>query len=227
MSDEPVHATPLTLLRDWAMQDSFETFRDDMTRSMLFPAKSDLRKWALKHAYKTLKPIAGELGLIAEWGVWRGHGVNQFSRVLKGEPVTIWGFDSFEGLEEDWTGQGRGAQKGRYTLDGVLPDVRNNVKLVKGWVQDTVPSWLDDHPDQPILFGHLDLDTYTPTRFVLDAIKPRLIEGSVLQFDELYGYPGWREHEYKALLESMPTDAYRYIGFSEQAVAIEITRDLG
>ncbi|MEM9581018.1 MAG: class I SAM-dependent methyltransferase [Pseudomonadota bacterium] len=223
MSEESPLTTPLTLLNDWAMQDSFEAFRAQMTRAMLFPKKADLRKWALLKAYAQQDGV----GLIAEWGVWRGHGVNLFSRVLRGEDVTIWGFDSFEGLEEDWTGQARGAQKGRYTLDGALPEVRGNVRLVKGWVQDTVPGWLDQHEDAPILFGHLDLDTYTPTRFVLEAIRPRLVAGSVLQFDELYGYPGWREHEYKALQEVLPEDSYRFIGFSEQAVAIEMTRDPG
>ena len=222
MSEEAEHATPLTLLRDWSVQDSFETFREEMAGAMLFPRKPDLRKWALQQAVDEL----GTDGLIAEFGVWRGHGVNQFSRILRHHKVTIWGFDSFEGLEEDWLGHSRGAQKGRYTLEGDLPEVRNNVRLVKGWVQDTVPRWLSEYDDQSIIFAHLDLDTYTPTRFVLDAIRPRLVEGSIIQFDELYGYPGWRHNEYKALLESLPEDSYQYIGFSDQAVAIRMLRAL-
>lgn len=223
MGEDAAKITPLSLLNDWAMKDSFETFRDEMTGSMLFPSKIEMRKWAVKQAVESL----GADGIFVEFGVWRGHGVNLFSRILKNYDVTIWGFDSFEGLEEDWIGQGRGAQKGRYTLNGELPEVRANVKLVKGWVQDTVPGWLKEQQDTPIIFAHLDLDTYTPTRFVLDEIRPRLVEGTIIQFDELYGYPGWRENEYKALLETLPEGSYRYIGFSEQAVAIQIVRAMG
>lgn len=216
----PSRATPLDLLHDWAVRDSFETFREQMARAMLFPRKTDLRRWACARA----RDRHGASGLYAEFGVWRGHGVNLFARVLKGTGVTVWGFDSFEGLEEDWTGHARGGQKGRFTLEGKLPDVRPGVRLVKGWVQDTVPGWLAEN-EGPVAFAHLDLDTYTPTRFVLDALRPRLVPGSVLVFDELYGYPGWREHEYRALREVLGEGGYDFLAFSEQAVALEIAEN--
>lgn len=212
--------TPLDLLRDYAVQDSFDALRDHMVGAMLFEEKKRIRQWCLQQAILAL----GTHGLFAEFGVWRGHGVNQFARHLAKADVTVWGFDSFEGLEEDWTGHARGAEEGRYSLDGVLPEVRGNVHLVKGWVQDTVPGWLADHPDSPVIFAHLDMDTYTPTRFVLDAIRPRLRPGTVLLFDELYGYPGWRGHEWKALQEALPEQSYRFIAFSGQAVGIMIER---
>lgn len=222
MSEETPHATPLTLLRDWSIQDSFETFRDHMTNAMLFPRKAGLRKWACLQAWGT----HGSDGLYAEFGVWRGHGVNLFGKILRNEDITVWGFDSFEGLEEDWTGQSRGAAAGRYDLGGALPEVLPNVKLVKGWVQDTVPGWLSDHEGHKATFLHLDLDTYTPSKFVLDALKPRLRPGTVILFDELYGYPGWRHHEYKALQDVLDESSYRFIGFSEQSVALEITEQV-
>ena len=221
MGDEPRQRTPLDLLLDWSIQDSFETFREEMSGAMLFPEKRQIRKYCLAQAVGRL----GTGGLFAEFGVWRGHGVNLFAKQLP--DTTIWGFDSFEGLEEDWTGHAKGGQAGRFSLKGQLPEVADNVRLVKGWVQDTVPPWLADHADQGIVFAHLDLDTYTPTRFVLEAIRPRLRTGSVLLFDELYGYPGWRHHEWKALEEVLPRTAYRCIAFSEQAVGIEILTDKG
>ncbi|MCH2165663.1 MAG: TylF/MycF family methyltransferase [Marinovum sp.] len=218
MTQETPHDTPLTLLRDHAVRDSFEAFKDEMAASMLFPQKPSLRKWAFARALDRF----GSDGLYAEFGVWRGHGVNLFAKMSGGHDITIWGFDSFEGLEEDWIGQARGAQKGRYNLDGVLPEVRDGIKLVKGWVQDTVPGWLEQHVDQEVSFVHLDLDTYTPTKFCLEMLEPRLRSGSVILFDELYGYPGWRHHEYKALQEVMDAERYRLIGFSEQSVALEM-----
>ncbi|MBD3763413.1 MAG: class I SAM-dependent methyltransferase [Rhodobacterales bacterium] len=211
---------PLDLLYQDAVRDSYETFRDHMVRAMLFPRKGALRRWALAQA---LQPAPAP-GLYAEFGVWRGNGVNLFARELAPHGLRIWGFDSFEGLEEDWTGQRRGREKGGFSLQGELPAVEANVDLVKGWVQDTVPGWLADHAGQPVRFAHLDLDTYTPTAFVLRAIEPRLVPGSVLLFDELYGYPGWRLHEYRALTEVLDPARCSFIAFSDQAVAIRIDR---
>ena len=48
--------------------------------------------------------------------------------------------------------------------------------------------------------------------------------GTVILFDELYGYPGWRHHEYKALCEVLDRDDYRFLSFSNEAVAIEMVR---
>ncbi|SIT09144.1 Macrocin-O-methyltransferase (TylF) [Roseivivax lentus] len=221
MSDEAPRRSPLDLLVEWSVQDSFETFREAMSGAMLFPEKRQIRKYCLSRAVAR----HGTGGLFAEFGVWRGHGVNLFAKQLP--DTTIWGFDSFEGLEEDWTGHAKGGQAGRFTLKGQLPEVAENVALVKGWVQDTVPDWLARHPEAQVTFAHLDLDTYTPTRFVLGALRPRLRAGSVVLFDELYGYPGWRHHEWKAMQEVLAEDAYRFLAFSEQAVGIEILNDKG
>lgn len=220
MTEPAAERTPLDLLREHAVQDSFEALRDHMIGAMLFEDKKRIRLWCLQQAVAAL----GTEGLFAEFGVWRGHGVNLFARHLARAGVTVWGFDSFEGLEEDWIGHARGAERGRYSLDGQLPEVLPNVQLIKGMVQDTVPGWLTQYPEEPVIFAHLDLDTYTPTRFVLDAIRPRLVPGTVLLFDELYGYPGWRGHEWKALQEALPADSYRFVAFSGQAVGIVITR---
>jgi len=219
MAQKDGRLSPIDLLVEHSIKESFEAFKDHMAAAMLFPDKRGIRKYCLNRALGGL----GCDGLFAEFGVWKGVGVNLFAKVL-GQENVIWGFDSFEGLEEDWTGHAKGGQAGRFSLNGVLPQVEPNVRLVKGWVQDTVPEWLVEHPAQNIVFAHLDLDTYTPTRFVLEALRPRLVSGTVLLFDELYGYPGWRRHEWRAVQECLPDDCYRFIAFSEQAVGIEITQ---
>lgn len=210
--------TPLDLLNEDAVRDSYAAFRDHMAAAMLFPKKPPLRRFALATALRD----CGPQGLFAEFGVWRGHGVNLFARDLMPHGLRIAGFDSFEGLEEDWTGHHRGREKGGFSTGGALPDVLPNVDLVKGWVQDTLPGWLAARPDTPVTFAHMDLDTYTPTAFVLQAIRDRLVAGSVLLFDELYGYPGWRRHEWRALCDMLPPERLHFIAFSEQAVAVQI-----
>lgn len=57
---------------------------------------------------------------------------------------TIHGFDSFEGLPEDWSHVLKGAFG---EIKGALPD---NVRLYKGWFEDTLPEWFKLHGDKPI-----------------------------------------------------------------------------
>jgi Methyltransferase domain len=217
-TDETPRSGPSVLdlcLQD-AVRDSYETFRDHMPGAMLFPRKAALRRHALAQALSG--PLAAT-GFYAEFGVWRGQGVNLFARDLAPHGLRIAGFDSFEGLEEDWTGQHKGRERGGYSTDGVLPEVEGNVDLVKGWVQDTLPGWLSARPGQAVAFAHLDMDTYTPTAFALAALQDRIVPGTVLVFDELYGYPGWRQHEWRALTETVGTDGLRWLSFSDQAAA--------
>jgi hypothetical protein len=96
------------------------------------------------------------------------------------------------------------------------------VTLVKGWVQDTLPGYLQAESGNNFAFIHMDMDTYAPTRYALEAVRPHLAPGTVILFDELYGYPGWRHHEYKALQEVLQRDEYRFISFAAESVAIEI-----
>ena len=80
---------------------------------------------------------------------------------------TIYGFDAFEGIEEDWKID---ALKGKMNLKSKIPNLEKNVTLVIGWVQDTLDDFLNKNP-QPLQFIHLDMDTFTPTNFVLNKIK--------------------------------------------------------
>ena len=86
------------------------------------------------------------------------------------------GFDSFEGLPEDWKHAfGSITKKGTFNVNGQTPDIDNtNVKFVKGWFEDTLPNFLRDNAD---LFSndndvvvHLDADLYGPSVFVLGGI---------------------------------------------------------
>ena len=75
-------------------------------------------------------------GLVMEFGVFQGSTANQISRYLPN--ATIYGFDSFQGLPEDWDiGSGRTAPKEAFDMRGGLPNVMSNVKLVKGFYNDT------------------------------------------------------------------------------------------
>lgn len=212
--------TPLSLLLDAAKKDSFEHFRAHMERSMLFQRKERNRVFALNRALKG----GVEDGLYLELGVAEGAGCRTFGKRLAPHGLALTGFDSFEGLEEDWTGIQTGRTAGAFSTGGKLPEVPANVTLVKGWVQDTLPGYLEAHDGRGCAFVHMDMDTYTPTAFALKALRPHLRAGTVILFDELYGYPGWRHHEYKALTETLNEADYTYISFAPESVAIQMVR---
>ena len=131
------------------------------------------------------------------------------------------GFDSFEGLEEDWIGMEKGRAIGAYTKSKNLPKVMNNVRLHVGMVQDTLQGFLKENTE-PIILAHMDMDTYTPGKFVLENIKSRLIEGSLILFDDFYGYGGWRNHDFKSLNEVFKKNEYEIIAFGKYQSVIKI-----
>lgn len=87
----------------------------------------------------------------------------------------IFGFDSFEGLQKNWVGHE--SPKGSFDLAGKLPRVKENVILIKGWFDKTLPEFLLKYSDK-ISFIHIDSDTYEAARTVLALCKQRLSPGT-------------------------------------------------
>jgi hypothetical protein len=153
-------------------------------------------KQAFPHAHDTLEhalSLAPRGGMALEFGVWTGTTLKIISTDREGQKV--FGFDSFEGLPEDWRS---GFPAGHFTVDG-LPDVPG-AELVVGWFDDTLPGFLAEHPG-PVDFLHVDGDLYSSAKTVLSLVGPRLREGSVVLFDEFFNFPGWQQHEYRAWME--------------------------
>jgi hypothetical protein len=64
-----------------------------------------------------------------------------------------------------------------------------------------------------INFVHFDMDTYSPTKFALEILKPYLVKEAIIIFDQLYNYIGWEEGEYKALKEVFKENEFKYKAF--------------
>lgn len=128
-------------------------------------------------------------GLVLEFGVRRGTSIAVLAQ--DGQPVH--GFDSFEGLPDDWGGEGRGV----LTTGAQLPAVPANVTLHPGWFDDTLAPFLAAHPGA-VRLVNVDSDIYRSARLVLFALAPRLRPGSIVVFDEFIGNRTWAEDEYKA-----------------------------
>lgn len=145
-------------------------------------------------------------GLVLEFGVFSGRTINHLASLDSG---TVFGFDSFEGLPEDWRPDIR---KAAFKLEK-LPTVATNVELVVGWFEATLPDFLAANPG-PVSFLHVDCDLYSSTRTVFQSLCDRIIPGTVIVFDEYFNYVGWRNHEYKAFAEFVAGSGvnYRYLG---------------
>lgn len=159
-------------------------------------------------------------GLWLEFGVFQGRDIRRLANYSRGK---IYGFDSFEGLPEDWTFFQR---KGRFSLQGQLPSVPENVELIKGWFEDTLPDFLETH-SEPIAFLHIDSDLYSSAKYVLSKLRDRIVPGTIILFDDFLNYPAWQKGEAKAFFEFIEQSprTFEYIGFSshQQAVAVKIS----
>jgi len=136
---------------------------------------------------------------VLEFGVYKG-GTIRFLRKKLSEKYKIFGFDSFIGLPEDWTGTP--CIKGEFNADGIIPYIEN-VSFFKGWFNETLPQYLNIA--EPIALLHIDCDLYSSTKTILYSLKNYINPGTVIVFDEWYynfkDINENRQHEQKAFLE--------------------------
>lgn len=193
---------------------SYNYFKKYFKSSILLKNANDIRDYSIKRAKE--QDISNKFYYI-EFGVYDGTSINFFSKHVS----NIYGFDSFDGLREDWTGN-FGFAKGHFDLKSKLPKVNKNVTLIKGLVQDTLDDFI--HKDLQINFIHMDLDTYESSLFVLKKIKPYLCKNSIILFDQLHNFEGWDTGEFKALKEVFKDDEYKFIAFSMEHQASIIVK---
>jgi O-methyltransferase len=129
-----------------------------------------------------------------EFGVAGGTSFSWWLAANKHSGSLYFGFDTFEGLPEDW----HFYKKGDMGYDvPVLQDAR--ASFIKGLFQDTLYGFLDNYRKN-IPGGdatrviHLDADLYSSTLFALTMLAPYLRNGDILFFDE-FNVPN---HEFAA-----------------------------
>jgi hypothetical protein len=195
------------------LNDCYDHFKKYFKHSMLFFDVKRIQDYAIKLAIDNDKE---DNNFYLEFGVHTGESANFFSKKIK----KLYGFDSFEGLREDWYGTEK--YKGVFNLNKKIPSLENNVIPVVGWVQDTLNDFLKTH-NPKIIFLHLDFDTYPSTKYTLEKIKPYLDKNAVIIFDDMFNFAGWKEGEYKALNEVFNETEYDFkaFNFSGKQVVIQ------
>lgn len=164
-------------------------------------------------------------GLWLEFGVWVGTSINLIADIMhylgKGDK-TIYGFDSFEGLPEDWVDPITGkmqteGKKGHFNLGGHLPQKKHdNIHFVKGWFENSLPQFLENK-DEKLALLHIDSDLYSSAKTIFDNLENRITSGTVIMFDEFYNYDGYEAHEYKAFKEFADKNKISYEWISHVA----------
>ena len=194
-----------------ALNTSVDYIEDQMIDALGFDTQKEVLTYALGRATQP--------GHFLEFGVFTGGTIRYLAR-LKPE-ATFYGFDSFEGLPEDWAGFGLG--KAAFTKRGRLPRVPANVKLRKGWFSETLPAWCEEIAG-PIAFAHIDCDLYSSTVDILNILNGRFQPGTIIVFDEYFNYPNWERHEFKAWGEFVAKHnvRYEYLAYARQQVALKI-----
>lgn len=134
-------------------------------------------------------PRSPEDGLFLEFGTFQGDSTWKLARKMMdhGRKQKLYTFDSFLGLPESW----HELTKSTFTTDGVLPifpdEVSGKIEVVEGWYDETLPSFLGSHQGS-LAYANIDCDCLSSTRTVLQLLQSRIASGTLLRFDEIYGY---------------------------------------
>lgn len=157
-----------------------------------------------------------------EFGVYRGASLRHWCQANTHPESRFFGFDSFEGLPEDWSTR---FPKGFFNASGKLPNVSDpRLRFVVGWFQKSLPRFLAEYTrptGRPVII-HNDCDLYSSTLYCLSSLNATIGRGTVIIFDEFDDVV----HEYRALTDytSAFMRTYRIVaatdGFHQAAVEI-------
>jgi O-methyltransferase len=104
-----------------------------------------------------------------EFGVKGGKSMTRMLQRFSHPHAKFVGFDSFEGLPEEW----KHLQAGMFSTGGKVPGHRDpRVRYVRGWFQNSLSPYLAEHDlttAEP-LFVNFDADLYGSTLFVLTQL---------------------------------------------------------
>jgi tetratricopeptide (TPR) repeat protein len=151
-----------------------------------------------------------------EFGVWRGEAFKYLIKTFK----KGYGFDTFEGLPEDWHLE----KAGNYSSNGNIPEIEGG-KFVIGKFEDSLPVFFSE-PRPMASVINFDADLYSSTICALNYSKPVIDQHTILIFDEFIMNENWEQDEFKALVEFCENKNHTYevvaISFFTKQVAVKL-----
>jgi hypothetical protein len=137
-----------------------------------------------------------------EFGVYKGHTIlNLWSAHHPHPESRLIGFDSFEGLPEDWKPGHAWGGKGTFNAGGIPHTTDPRVQFVKGWFHESIPTFMKTFYPRHRILLHCDADLYSSTMWALFFCSPFIRPGTLLAFDEFTH----RDHEFRAFTQWQQT----------------------
>ncbi len=180
---------------------SFDEIFDDENRFLLYAHPLRIAK-LLAHleAYRRVFEVPGA---IVECGVFKGASfvtLATFRELLDPAPSrTLIGFDTFAEFpatafgpdvakREAFIQEAGSTSIGRDELSAVLArkGLGEDVQLIAGDITETLPAYVDAHPELRIALLNLDTDIYEPAKVILEQLWPRMSPGGIVMLDD-YG----------------------------------------
>lgn len=140
-----------------------------------------------------------------EFGVWQGESIRWWVEKNSHSDSRFVGFDSFEGLPEDWNSEN---PKGHFTTQGRAPAISDErCSFNVGYFNETLPTFIKTFPFGHKLVLQLDADIYSSTLYVLCLMRPYLKAGDILLFDEFADVC----HEFRAFSDFISAFGIKYV----------------
>jgi hypothetical protein len=151
--------------------------------------------------YELYKSIINLPGEIIECGVYKGASLMRFLTFREALESSysrkIIGFDAFGKFPlqentadnkfikrfEEESGDGISKEE----LDEFIKRKKiENYELIKGDILETIPKYLETHPELKIALLHIDVDVYEPTKVILENLFSRVVKQGIIILDD-YG----------------------------------------
>ena len=102
--------------------------------------------------------------------------------------------------------------------------MRKNVTLIRGFFEESLPSFVAQHQNEQIAFLHIDCDLYSATKTVLNMLGNMLRPGCIIVFDEYFNYPDWKNGEYKAFAEYIAKSgrSFEYVAYVRNGTQVAV-----
>jgi len=138
-------------------------------------------------------------GSLVELGFGKGNSLKDFISFMNGGDAVkrnIWIYESFTGYNDPSPEDQDAFVKGGFKRP-IQPayDIKNTIKkevqLIKGYIEDTLPSSYKS--SEPIAVIHSHLVSYTSTLHGLNALKGKIVDNGIIIVTDYETFPGTKQ----------------------------------